>query len=197
MSDRYEQTEVTSREQWRRWLGANHDSSPGVWVVTHKKAAGARHVPYDEIAAEAIAHGWIDSLGRRLDDERSQLLVTPRKPKSGWSRVNKQRVKRLRKSGLMTDAGEAAISVAKDNGAWSALDDVENLVEPEELRAALDSDPAARRHWDAFPRSAKRAILEWISTAKRPETREKRIAEAAERAAKNIRANQPRQPKGR
>lgn len=111
--------------------------------------------------------------------------------------MNEERVKRLRKSGLMTDAGEAAIAVAKENGAWSALDDVENLVEPDELSAALDSDPAARRHWGEFPRSAKRAILEWISTAKRPETREKRIAETAKKAAQNIRANQPRQPKGR
>lgn len=197
MSDRYEQVEITSREQWRRWLGDHHHRSPGVWVVTYKKAPDAPHVPYDDIAEEAIAHGWVDSQPRKLDDRRSQLLVTPRKPKSSWSRVNKQRVKRLEKAGLMTDAGRAAIAAAKENGAWSALDDVENLVEPADLRAALDDDPDARRHWDAFPRSTKRGILEWISTAKKPETRNKRVTETAKLAADNIRANQPRQPKRR
>ena len=124
------------------------------------------------------------------------MLITPRRPKSGWSRPNKERVKRLQASGLMTPAGQAAIDVAKRNGAWSALDDIENLVEPRELQQALDADEAARRHWDAFPRSAKRAILEWIGSAKRPETKAKRIAETARLAAENVRANQPRQPGG-
>ena len=91
----------------------------------------------------------------------------------------------------MTDAGRAAIERAKANGSWSALDDVEDLVEPDELRAALDADPGARRNRDAFPRSAKRAILAWISTAKRGETRERRVAETARLAAEDVRANQP------
>jgi uncharacterized protein YdeI (YjbR/CyaY-like superfamily) len=192
VSDAYEKVEVTSRAQWREWLGANRHSSPGVWVVTYKKAEGDRHVPYDDIAEEAIAHGWVDSKARRVDDRRRQLLVTPRRPTSGWSRINKQRVEWLEATGLMTDAGRRAIAVAKANGAWSALDDVENLVEPDELRSALDADADARRYWDAFPRSAKRAILAWIGSAKKPETRERRIAETARLAAQNIRANQPR-----
>ena len=166
-----------------------------MWVVTHKKTKGAPHVPYDDIADEAIAHGWVDSRPRKLDDRRSQLLVTPRKPKSGWSRVNKERVRRLEKAGLMTAAGTAAIDVAKENGAWTALDDVENLVEPDDLAGALDRDKDARRHWDEFPPSTKRGILEWISTAKKPETRDKRVKETARLAADNVRANQPRQPK--
>lgn len=197
VSDSYEQTEITTREQWRRWLGTNHDRSPGVWVVTHNKAVGAPHVPYDDIAEEAIAHGWIDSLRRKVDDQRSRLLVTPRKPKSGWSRVNKERVKRLEQSGLMTDAGRTAIATAKRNGSWKALDEIEKLVEPDDLRDALDENADARRHWDEFPRSTKRGILEWILIAKRPETRHKRITETARLAAQNIRANQPRQPKRR
>jgi uncharacterized protein YdeI (YjbR/CyaY-like superfamily) len=167
----------------------------GVWVVTHKKRSGSPHVPYDELADEAIAHGWVDSLPRKLDETRSQLLITPRKPSSNWSRVNKQRVERLEQAGLITPAGQAAIDTAKDNGAWSALDDVENLVEPDDLRDAPDADQDARRSWDAFPRSTKRGILEWILTVKKPETRDKRITETARLARRRHPGQQPRQPK--
>lgn len=132
MSDRYEQVEVTSRAQWRGWLGDHGDESPGVWVVTYKKASNGPYVPYDDVAEEAIAHGWVDSLPRTLDDARTQLLLTPRKAKSNWSRVNKERVERLERDGLMTDAGRAAVAVAEANGSWTALDDVEDLVEPDD-----------------------------------------------------------------
>ena len=185
--DDYPQVEVTSREAWRGWLTANHETQRGCWCVTYKKTGGGPYVPYDDLVEEAIAHGWVDSQARALDAERSQLLMTPRKPKSGWSRPNKERVKKLLAAGLMTPAGRAAIDIAKENGSWSALDDVENLVEPPELKQALDADPDARRHWDAFPRSAKRAALEWISTAKRDETRARRIAETARLSALNER----------
>lgn len=195
MSDRYEQVEVTSRAQWRRWLGQHHDTSPGAWVVTYKKDTDGPYVAYADIAEEAIAYGWVDSQPRKLDEQRSQLLVTPRKPKSNWSRVNKERVQRLEQSNLLTGPGRAAVEVARQNGSWSALDDVENLVEPDDLTAALDADPAARRYWDEFPRSTRRGILEWILNAKKAHTRQKRIAETVRLAAEDIRANQPRQPK--
>ena len=146
---------------------------------------------------EALAHGWVDSQARRLDERRSKLLLTPRKPTSGWSRANKQRIERLTRAGLMTPAGLAAVEGAKANGAWSALDAVEELREPEDLRRALDGDADARRHWDGFPRSVKRGILEWIGAAKRAETRERRVAEIARLAAQGVRANQWRQPGGR
>jgi len=133
---------------------------------------------------------WVDSLPRTVDDERSRLLVTPRKPGSGWSRINKERVERMTASGLMAPAGLAVAEAARADGSWSALDAVEDLIEPDDLRAALDADPAARANRDAFPRSARRGILEWISTAKRPETRARRIAETATLAARNARANQ-------
>jgi uncharacterized protein YdeI (YjbR/CyaY-like superfamily) len=193
MPEEYEAVEVTSRDAWRRWLQSHHRSSRGVWVTTYKKAAGERYVPYDEIAEEALAFGWIDSRRRSVDEQRSQLLVTPRKPRSGWSRINKERVERLEAAGLMTEAGRRAIAVAKANGAWSALDDIENLVEPDDLREELDANPEARRHWDAFPRSAKRAILDWIAVAKRDETRRRRVSETARLAAQNVRASEPAQ----
>ena len=197
MSDSYPRVEVTSRAEWRAWLAANHESSTGIWLVTHKKSEGERYGPYDAVAEEAIAFGWIDGSRRGIDERRTELLITPRRPKSGWSRVNKRRVEELEASGLMTDAGRAVIERAKGNGSWSALDDVENLVEPDDLRAALDGLPPAREHWNAFPRSAKRAILEWVGSAKRPETRERRVTETTRLAAENVRANQPSQPKRR
>ncbi len=197
MSDRYAQVEVRSRAGWRAWLAEHHAEAPGVWVVTHKKAPGAPHVPYADVVEEALAFGWVDSLPRRLDDARTQLLVTPRKPASAWSKVNKERVERLTAAGLMAPAGLAAVAAAKASGTWTKLDAVEQLVEPDDLRAALDADPAARRHWDAFPRSARRGILEWIGTAKTAPTRERRVAETARLAAQDVRANQWRQPKGR
>ena len=194
MSDRYEEVTVESRAAWRAWLGAHGASSPGIWLVTFKKASGGPHVPYDDVVEEALAHGWVDSQARRLDERRSRLLMTPRRPASSWSRANKQRIERLSAAGLMTPAGLAAVEVAKASGAWSALDDVEELREPDDLRAALDADPAARRHWDAFPRSTKRGILEWIGSARRAETRARRVGETARLAAQGVRANQWRQP---
>ena len=190
MSDAYERVEVTSREAWRKWLAVHHAGSPGIWLVTHKKAEGDRHVPYEATVEEALCFGWIDSKGRKLDERRSMLLFTPRRAGSGWSRPNKERLERLFAARQMQPAGIAMVERAKADGSWTALDDIENLVEPDDLRAALDATPAAREHWDAFPRSVKRATLEWISLAKRPETRAKRIEETATLAARGERANQ-------
>jgi uncharacterized protein YdeI (YjbR/CyaY-like superfamily) len=194
VSEAYEQLEIRSRAQWRRWLSKHHATSPGVWAVTYKKDAAGPSVAYEAIVEEALCFGWIDSVRKTVDGDRSRLLVTPRRPKSRWSRVNKERVERLRAAGLMTPAGEAAIEVSKANGNWDALDSVERLEEPADLRAALDRDPTARANWDAFPRSTKRGILEWISNAKKEETRAKRVAETVSEAAAGRRANQWPQP---
>ena len=114
MAREYERVEVESRAQWRAWLAEHHDSSPGAWLVTFKKrAVPDRHVHYADTVEEALCFGWVDSLGRKLDERRSQLLMTPRKPKSNWSRPNKERVERLVAAGLMAPAGLAAVVVAK------------------------------------------------------------------------------------
>lgn len=196
MSDPYAEVTVESLAQWHDWLTAHHAHIPGVWVTTYKKENGRPHVPTDDIIDEAVAHGWIDSRPRSLDGARSQRLLTPRRSTSAWSRVNKQRVERLIATGRMTPAGLAAIETAKRNGSWTALDEVETLAEPDDLRAALNTNPDARNYWDAFPRSTKRAILEWITSAKTPGTRERRVAETVSKAAVNVRANQWRQPRG-
>lgn len=191
-----ERVTVESRGQWRRWLEEHHATSRGIWLVTWKKQSGGPHLPWDDVVEEALAFGWVDSLPRKLDDRRSMLLVTPRKPASNWSRVNKERVARLVEAGLMAPAGLAVVEAAKASGTWTALDDVENLVEPDDLRTALDADPEARRQWDAFPRSARRGILEWLLTAKTAPTRAKRVQETARLAARGERANQWRARSG-
>lgn len=183
------EVEAASAAELREWLAANHDRLDGAWLIVWKKDSGGPYLSWEEIIDELIAFGWIDSTQRRVDDERSKLQITPRKPASKWSRINKERVARLIATGRMTPAGMAMVELAKESGTWSALDDVEALVEPDDLRAALDAEPAARRHWDAFPPSVRKAILTWVADAKREVTRSRRIAETVELAAENLRAS--------
>ena len=196
MSDLYQQLVVHSRAEWREWLAANHETERGIWVVTFKKASGGPHDPFKDIVEEAMAHSWVDSQPRKIDAERSGRLVTSRRPTSSWSGHNKLRIARLEAAGLMASAGTAAINVAKANGAWFSLDEVEKLSEPEDPRAAVDVLPDARGNWDAFPRSARRGILEWIGAARTPQTRVARVGETARSAAVNVRANQWPRRKG-
>jgi uncharacterized protein YdeI (YjbR/CyaY-like superfamily) len=179
-----------SRSEWRKWLKENHTQKDGVWLITFKKASGKPRVTYDEAVEEALCFGWVDSKGNKLDDERSMLWMAPRKRGSNWSRLNKTRVEKLLADGQMQAAGLAKIEAAKKDGSWHALDKVEDLEIPPDLARALKANKDARNYFDEFPRSAKRAILEWIMNAKKPETRAKRIAETVEQAAKNLRANQ-------
>jgi uncharacterized protein YdeI (YjbR/CyaY-like superfamily) len=193
----YEQVLIESRAQWATWLSQHHQQSPGIWLARWKKASAHPSVTYDDVVEEAIRFGWVDSKPRSLNDEQSLLLVTPRKPKSSWSRINKQRPEALIRTGRMTPAGLAAVDTAKANGAWDALNQVEDLTEPDDLTEALNMNEPARAFWDAFPRSTRRAILEWIGSTKSPKTRQQRIHRTVSDAAMNIRANQWRQPKGK
>ena len=182
-----------SRAAWRKWLEQNHTRTEGVWLISYKKATGKPRFEYDEAVEEALCFGWIDSKGNKLDDERSMLWFAPRKARTGWSRPNKVRIAKLIASGLMAPAGLAKIEAAQKDESWNVLDAVEALEIPPDLAAALAANPIAQQYFDAFPRSAKRGILEWIATAKKPETRSKRVGETARLAADNIRANQWRQ----
>lgn len=179
-----------TRAEWRAWLEQNHTRKEGVWLVTYKKTTGKPTVEYDESVEEALCFGWIDSKGNKLDEERSLLWFAPRKAGSNWSASNKERVERLIAGGQMTLAGLAKIEAAKADGSWSALDSVEALEIPPDLEAALGAYSDAGQNFEAFPRSVKRAILEWIANAKKPETRAKRVQETARLAQDNIRANQ-------
>ena len=179
----YERVHLETREDWRRWLGANHASSPGVWLVSWKKATGKPAVAYEAAVEEALCFGWIDSTVHSLGEDRGEQLFTPRRPGSRWSRSNKERVERLLAAGMMEPAGLAAVDAAKESGAWAALDDAENLVVPDDLAKALSKLPGAEEGWDGYPPSVRRGTLGWITEAKRPETRARRIAETASAAA--------------
>jgi uncharacterized protein YdeI (YjbR/CyaY-like superfamily) len=173
---------------WRAWLEHHHRTERGVWVASWRKAAGLPTVPYERLVEEALCFGWIDSTVNTLDDARSLQLMTPRKPKSGWTRVNRQRVAELEAQGRMTDAGRKAVEVAKANGWWALSDSVEDLIEPDDLAESLDAFPAARAAWDGFPPSVRKQLLWWLITAARPETRVSRIAKIVGEAAQGRRA---------
>lgn len=179
-----------SRAEWRAWLAANHTRQEGVWLISYKQATGKPRVDYNESVEEAICFGWIDSKANKLDDERSMLWFAPRKAGTGWSKSNKDRVARLLQAGLMAAAGLAKVEAAQRDGSWYALDAVEALEIPPDLAEALAAYAAAQGNFDAFPRSVKRGILEWIASAKKPDTRANRVAETARLAAENRRANQ-------
>jgi uncharacterized protein YdeI (YjbR/CyaY-like superfamily) len=185
-----DQVQADSRAAWSRWLATHHRRAQGVWLVTFKKTSGAAHLPYDDAVEEGLAWGWVDSKPRALDETRTMLWFAPRKPRTGWSRPNKERVARLIATGRMQPAGLAKVEAAKADGSWSKLDAVEDGVVPEDLAQALDGLGAARQHFDAFPRSVRRGILEWIEQARKPETRARRVHETATLAQRNERANQ-------
>ncbi|MBA2556972.1 MAG: YdeI/OmpD-associated family protein [Chloroflexi bacterium] len=175
------------RAAWRRWLEEHHATEDAVWLVFDK--GRHRTMSWEDIVQEALCFGWVDSKGGKVSDSQSKLYVSRRKPRSAWSRINKAHVETLTAAGLMTPAGQAAIDEARSNGAWEALDRSDNLEMPAELVEGLDDNPVARRHFEAFPVSSRRIILEWIYSAKRPETRQKRVAETVRLAADDIPAN--------
>jgi uncharacterized protein YdeI (YjbR/CyaY-like superfamily) len=179
-----------TRAEWRAWLEQNHTRTQGVWLISYKKGTGKPRFQYDEAVEEALCFGWIDSKPNKLDEERSLLWFAPRKRGTGWSKQNKERVERLIEQGLMMPAGLAKVEAAKEDGSWNALDAIEALEIPPDLEEALTAYSEAKQNFEAFPRSAKRGILEWIVSAKKPETRAKRVAETAQLAAQNLRANQ-------
>jgi uncharacterized protein YdeI (YjbR/CyaY-like superfamily) len=165
----------SSRQEWRSWLEENHSTSPGIWIIYYKKGANQPTVSYDEAVEEALSYGWIDSTVNALDEERYLQLFTPRKPQSTWSRLNKQRVEKLMKKGLMAPAGLEKIKIAKENGSWAILDDIESLIVPEDLKEALSNNSAAQSNFDSFSDSVKKQVLWWVTSARRPQTRSDRI----------------------
>lgn len=188
-----------TRQEWRQWLTEHHSSERAVWLVSWRRPTGRAAVGYDAAVSEALAFGWVDSVQRRLDEQRTMLYFARRSPGSGWSRPNKLRIAALQRDGLMTPAGQRVVDAAIADGSWAMLDDVENLLVPPDLASALDAVPGARDHWDRFPPSARRGILEWIVQARRPDTRARRIVTTAEHAGRGERANQwtPRDQRGR
>lgn len=191
--DQLERYYAKDRSEWRQWLEKNYTSSPGVWLIYYKQTTGQPHVEYSDAVEEALCFGWIDSKSNTLDDERYMQLFSPRNPKSPWSRLNKQRVEKLIEQGLMTEAGLKLIEAAKQNGAWTVYDSIEDLIMPDDLKKALSANPTAQTNFQAFSNSSKKNILWWIQSARQAATRTKRIEETVKLAAINKKANHYRQ----
>ena len=167
-----------TRVGWRSWLQKNHASYDGVWLIYYRASTGRRRLSWEDAVREALCFGWIDSKVKPIDDDRYKQTFTPRKPQSVWSKVNKQHVAALIEAELMTDAGLSAVEVAKENGAWSLLEPVDALIVPADLESALQGSKRAHEAYAELSKSAKRAVLYPLYSAKRQETRAKRLADA-------------------
>jgi uncharacterized protein YdeI (YjbR/CyaY-like superfamily) len=172
-----------NQQEWRQWLEENHSSKQAVWVVMHKKASKRPSISWSDAVDVALCFGWIDSVKRSVDSESSIQFFSKRKPKSGWSKINKAKVERLIEGGLMTAAGLVCIETAKQNGSWIILDEVEELTIPRDLEQALQDQPGAEAFFLNLSRSVRKAMLQWLVLAKRPETRQNRINEISRLAA--------------
>jgi uncharacterized protein YdeI (YjbR/CyaY-like superfamily) len=187
VQDDAERVEPATLEEWSAWLASHHAVARGVWLVSARRAAD-KAFTYEEAIVEALRWGWVDATQKVVDAQRSMLWFSPRRPTSVWARSNKERVARLEAEGRLEAPGRSAVEVAKANGSWTLLDDVDDLVVPPDLAAAFDEHPGSREQFDAFPPSARKQTLAWVALARRPETRSARVAEAAARAARGERA---------
>ncbi|WP_323758084.1 YdeI/OmpD-associated family protein [Roseivirga sp.] len=179
-----------SRADWRKWLEKNHQSEQSVWLIHFKSSTKVASLTWSEAVDEALCFGWIDSTRRTIDEERYMQYFSRRKPNSMWSRVNKEKVDQLIQNNQMTQAGLASIETAKQNGSWTFLDEIEALVIPEDLAAALTNYKGATDFFDGLSKSAKKILLHWVISAKRPETRQKRVSEIAANASENLKPKQ-------
>ncbi|MQA11910.1 MAG: hypothetical protein GEU98_25885 [Pseudonocardiaceae bacterium] len=176
-----------STEQWRQWLHDHAATEKAVWLVLFGKSSGTPSVDMAEAVEHALCFGWIDSKSIKRDEHSRYQRFTPRNPKSYWSGVNRERVATLTEQGLMTPAGQRLIDLAKTTGTWDALADAERSLVPDDLRAALDREPEARVNFENYPLSVRRGLLSWVHTAKRDDTRKRRIARVVELARLNLR----------
>jgi uncharacterized protein YdeI (YjbR/CyaY-like superfamily) len=179
-----------SRTDWRKWLEKNHQSKQSVWLVSFKSSTKVASVSWSEAVDEALCFGWIDSTKKTIDKERYMQYFSRRKPNSTWSKINKEKVAKLIQNNLMTKAGFDSIETAKRNGSWTILDEVEALVVPEDLKDELANYKDSIEYFDSLSKSDKKILLYWVVSAKRPDTRQKRILEIAENANRNLKPKQ-------
>jgi uncharacterized protein YdeI (YjbR/CyaY-like superfamily) len=179
-----------SQEEWRQWLKENHSSRQSVWLVQYKQNSAKPSIGWSDSVDEALCFGWIDSTRKTIDKESFAQFFCKRKPTSNWSKINKAKVQRLIEEGLMAEAGFKSIEIAKKNGSWFILDEVEELIVPIDLMKAFRSQPGSEEYFNNLSKSVKKMILQWLVLAKRPETRQKRITETAELAAQKLKPKQ-------
>ncbi len=166
-----------NRKEWRLWLQKNHAIKDSIWLIYYRKKTSIPTLSWSEAVDEALCFGWIDSTARSIDDTRFMQYFSKRKPNSVWSKINKDKIQVLSKKGLITQAGKKSIEVAKKNGSWNILDDIEKLIIPHDLEKAFINKDKAREFFLSLSKSKRKAILQWLVLAKRTETREKRIIE--------------------
>ena len=175
MAESLSTLDVRTREQWRRWLAKRHAWSPGIWLVRHKQHTGVESMAYEDLVREALCFGWVDSLVKRLDDDRYAIKVTPRRPTSNWSDINRRRWNELRTAGLLAASGLAATPTGNRYAPHPPIPEL-----PAYVAKAFKTSLKAWRHFQALAPAHRRNFVVWIHTARRPETRERRIRESIE-----------------
>ncbi|HEY0054678.1 MAG TPA: YdeI/OmpD-associated family protein [Pedobacter sp.] len=179
-----------SRQEWRAWLKENHDSKESVWLVQYKKQAQVPSISWTEAVDEALCFGWIDSIRKSIDKDKFLQFFSKRKPRSNWSKINKVKVAKLIEEGHLEKAGYTSIETAKGNGSWSILDEVEELIIPDDLKIEFERRPGSKEYFLSLSKSARKMMLQWIVLAKRQETRQNRIKELAEHAVSGVKPKQ-------
>jgi uncharacterized protein YdeI (YjbR/CyaY-like superfamily) len=175
-----EQFYPASQAEWRQWLDKNHVSKQSVWLVFYSKSSTKKSITWSEAVDVALCYGWIDSKKIKIDEETSHQFFSKRKAQSTWSKINKEKVRQLIEQGIMTQAGLDSIEKAKQNGSWTVLDEVEELIIPQDLDEAFNKFEGSKTYFLSLSKSVKKMMLQWLVLAKRPETRQKRIAEIIE-----------------
>lgn len=164
-------------DEWRTWLHKNHHSSKGIYLLFYKVSSDYESMRWEEAVQVAICYGWIDSTVKKIDEHQRKQLFTPRKDKSVWSKLNKTYIEKLIQENAMHESGLRKIEIAKQNGSWNSLDEVENHVIPEDLQLAFNDNPKAWSNYQSFSPSYRKSYLYWLNQAKRVETRQNRIRE--------------------
>lgn len=169
----------TSQKEWRKWLEKNHQKKEAVWLIQYKKASNKPSIVWSDAVDEALCFGWIDSKAVTIDEISFKQYYCKRKPTSVWSKINKEKIKKLTADNKMTEAGLACIEIAKQNGSWTLLDEVEELIIPKDLDKAFKNNKGAKKHFLSLSKSKQKMLLQWLVLAKQPQTRQKRIDEIA------------------
>ncbi|WP_333851910.1 YdeI/OmpD-associated family protein [Epilithonimonas sp.] len=170
----------TSLTAWRKWLQKNHLSKQAVWLVFYTKKSQKKSITWSEAVDVALCYGWIDSKKIKIDEETTRQFFSKRKPQSTWSKINKEKINLLIEQNLMTEEGLKSIETAKKNGSWTILDEVEELIIPQDLEKAFKKHKSSKEYFLSCSKTAKKMMLQWIVLAKQPKTRQKRIDEIAE-----------------
>lgn len=178
--------------EWRAWLSKNYSNAEGIYLIFYKIAHQMPSMRWEEAVRVALCYGWIDSTVKSLGNGKRRQYFCPRKPKSVWSRVNKEHLKELELAGLIDESGFKSIKVAKENGSWTALDNVENGIIPDALQKAFDKDPIAFKNYQSYTRGQRKSYLYWLNQAKREDTRQRRITEIISMCKKGIKSRNSR-----